>query len=84
MSDHQYTKVEFNQKFQKLSITILPEPKEPLANLKEYPVGKEKIPMVVGKNDEGYFVIAETAGHCVGRILNAIDNHVKEWCLELN
>lgn len=84
MIDHQYIKVEFDKNYHKYGITVLPEPESPLEGLKDYPVGHDKIPMVVGKNDDGYFVIAETAGRCVARILNAINNHIKEWVLKDN
>lgn len=79
MKDHQYIQVDFDKNFRKLFVTCLNEPDEPFPNMKPRPVGAGFVPMQITVTDEGYSVIAPTAGYCVSRILNAISNHIKDW-----
>lgn len=83
MSEPQYIRMSFDEQFRKLGTTSLPTPNEPIKNMKPYPVGKEKLPMLIEKTEDGYDVTVDTVGVCTGRLLNAVNNHIKEWAANL-
>lgn len=80
---HQYIRLDFDERLFKLGTTSLNDADVSMVDAKLMPVGKELVPMSIQRTDEGYSVTVDTAGRCVGRILNSVNNHIKEWVSEI-